>query len=378
MKPMTDGEYTREAMSEVTGSREQSRKPMLSIVLPAYNEEALIGESLKLVREHLETIEGKYTWEVLVVDDGSKDSTSTIVGEFAEAEPRVRLLRHITNFNLGQALRYAFNRAQGDYVITLDTDLSYAPEHIELLADTIVETRAKIVIASPYAKGGEVTAVPRIREMLSRAANRLLAMTAKGQLTTITGMVRAYDARFIKSLDLKAWDFEVNTEIIYKAQLLRAWIVEIPAHLDWSRQQQVGKLRGSSIRIGRAIASQAFSSFLFRPFMYFIIPGFVVLALGLYSIAWAAYHTFRYWATPEVDEFSDGVLLAFELSPHSFVVGGISLIVAIQLISLGILSAQNKRYFDEMFHLGTSIFREQLGIGPNRELLHGDETPVDE
>lgn len=365
-------------MSDVTGSGEQSRKPMLSVVLPAYNEEALIGESLKLVCEHLETVEGKYTWEVLVVDDGSKDSTSTIVGEFAEAEPRVRLLRHITNFNLGQALRYAFNRAQGDYVITLDTDLSYAAEHIELLADTIVETKAKIVIASPYAKGGRVTAVPRIREMLSRAANRLLAMTAKGHLTTITGMVRAYDARFIKSLDLKAWDFEVNTEIIYKAQLLRAWIVEIPAHLDWSRQQQVGKLRGSSIRIGRAIASQAFSSFLFRPFMYFIIPGLVILALGLYSIAWAVYHTLRYWAMPDIDEFSDGVLLAFELSPHSFVVGGISLIVAIQLISLGILSAQNKRYFDEMFHLGTSIFREQLGMGPHRELLQTEQTPPDD
>jgi hypothetical protein len=48
-------------------------------------------------------------------------------------------------------------------------------------------------------------------------------------------------------------------------------------------------------------------------------------------------------------------------------VGGISLIVGIQLVSLGILSAQNKRYFDEMFHLGTTIYREELGLGPHRE-----------
>jgi glycosyltransferase involved in cell wall biosynthesis len=356
-----------------------SDKPMISVVLPAYNEEALIGETLKLVCEHLESIESRYDWEVLVVDDGSKDATSQIVEEFAVNEPRVRLLRHFTNFNLGQALRFAFNRARGDYVITLDSDLSYGPEHISILADAIVETRAKVVVASPYIKGGKVSAVPRSREIMSRAANRLLALTAKGSLTTVTGMVRAYDRRFLQSLDLKAWDFEINTEIIYKAQLLRAMIVEVPAHLDWSRQQAVGDRRKSSIRVRRAVLSQAFSSFLFRPFMYFIVPGLIVLTLSVYSLGWAVYHTLNFWLTPEVDEFSDAVLAAFELSPHAFVVGGISLIVAIQLISLGSLSAQNKRYFDEMFHLGTTVYREQIGHGPDRAPLRrhdqGGTTP---
>ncbi len=347
-------------------------RPLLSVVLPAYNEEALIGETLKLVCDYLGSIEERYRWEVLVVDDGSRDSTASIVEEFADSEERVRLLRHRTNFNLGQALRFAFNQARGDYVITLDSDLSYGPEHIGLLADSIHETRAKVVIASPYIKGGKVSAVPRSREFLSRAANRLLALTAKGSLTTVTGMVRAYDRRFLQSLDLKAWDFEINTEIIYKAEVLRALILEVPAHLDWSRQQAVGDRRRSSIRVRRAIASQAFSSFLFRPFMYFVVPGLVVLALSLVSLGWITFHTLRFWATTEIDEFSDAVLAAFELSPHGFVVGGISLIVAIQLISLGILSAQNKRYFDEIFHLGTSVYREQLGLGPTRSPLGMD------
>lgn len=114
------------------------------------------------------------------------------------------------------------------------------------------------------------------------------------------------------------------------------------------------------------MASQAFSSFLFRPFMYFIIPGLIVLALSLYSLGWAIYHTFRFYLT-DTHHFSDAVLAAFQLSPHAFVVGGISLIVSIQLISLGILSGQNKRYFDEMFHLGTTVYREQLGLGPDRQ-----------
>jgi glycosyltransferase involved in cell wall biosynthesis len=344
---------------------------MISVVLPAYNEEAMIADTLKLVCEHLESIESRYEWEVLVVDDGSHDATASIVEAFSAGEERVRLLRHVTNFQLGQALRFAFNQAKGDYVITLDSDLSYGPEHIELLADAIMETRAKVVIASPYIKGGRVSSVPRNRELMSRAANRLLAITAKGSLTTVTGMVRAYDRRFLQSLDLKAWDFEINTEIIYKAQLLRARIVEIPAHLDWSRQRAVGDRRRSSIRVRRAVASQAFSSFLFRPFMYFVIPGMLVMVLSMISLGWITYHTLRYWSTPEIDEFSDAILAAFQLSPHGFVVGGISLIVGIQLISLGILSAQNKRYFDEMFHLGTTIYREELGLGPSRQPIRG-------
>lgn len=339
-----------------------SPKHSVTVVLPAYNEESVIDESLAEVCAYLESIENRWDWEVIVVNDGSTDRTGEIIDRFSERNPRVFALHHRVNFNLGQTLRYAFRNARGDYVVTLDSDLSYSPDHIGLLLDAIVETNAKLVIASPYMPGSEVTAVPKTREILSRTANKILGWTAKGRLTTVTGMARAYDRRFLQGLNLKAWDFEINAEIIYKAQLLRARIIEIPGHLDWTRQRKLGRRRKSSLRALRSIASQMFSSFLFRPFMYFIVPGLIVLALSLYSLGWTAYHVLDAWLGPEAATFSAAVATAFQRSPHSFVVGGISLLVAVQLISLGTLSAQNKRYFEEVFHLGTAILREELDI----------------
>ena len=103
-------------------------------------------------------------------------------------------------------------------------------------------TRAEIVLASPYMAGGRASSVPWIRKMLSRWGNRFLALTARGvnpagNISTLTGMVRAYDARFVRSLNLKSTGMEINTEIIYKGMILNARIEEVPAHLDWSTRK---------------------------------------------------------------------------------------------------------------------------------------------
>ena len=333
----------------------------VTVLVPAYNEEAIIERSIRTITAHLHTIEDRYPWELIVVNDGSRDDTAGILDRLAAEIPQLRVLHHRTNYNLGQALRFGFTNATGDYIVVLDADLSYSPDHVERLVDAAVDTGAKIVIASPYAKGGKTTAIPRFREFLSRMANRLLGTTAKGRLTTVTGMVRCYDRRFIQAMSLKAWDVEINTEIIYKAQLMRALIIEIPAHLDWTEQNEVAGARGSSMKVARGVAAQMFSSFLFRPFMFFILPGLFVLALSMYTLAWVVVHVATEWSETAGSwnhRLSDSIALAFDASPHTFIVGGIALLIAVQLLSLGVVTAQNKRYFEEAFFLGTSILRE--------------------
>lgn len=362
--------------------------PFVTVVIPACNEEAIIISTLERVVAYLGTIEERYPWELIVVDDGSTDHTGELIDHFAADEPRVRAFHHHVNFNLGQALRFAFNNACGDYIVTLDADLSYAPEHIGALLDAALETRAKVVIASPYRKGGRTTAVPLVRRLLSRASNALLSLTAKGDLSTLSGMVRCYDRPFIQSLSTKAQDADINSEIIYKAQVMRARIVEIPAHLDWSAQRAVGKRRRSNLRLMRSVAAQAFSSFLFRPFMFFILPGILIGLLALYTLAWVLWNVIQRYGelSGSFDpRFSQAIGDVFDRSPHAFIVGGIALLVSVQLVSLGVLSAQSKRYFEELFYLGSLTYRQirmpevwpAFAPPPGEEPPPGPQPPLD-
>ena len=343
------------------GNFEQHRKLLVSVVAPAYNEALILTKNLSRLCEYMTSLEDEYRWEMIIINDGSTDKTGELAEAFAMTRDNVHVFHHMYNFRLGQALRFAFNNCQGDYVVVMDLDLSYSPDHIGKLLAKIKETRAKIVIASPYMKGGKVSNVPWLRRTLSIWANRFLSFTAKSNLSTLTSMVRAYDGMFLNTLNLKAMDMEINAEIIYKAEVLRARIVEIPGHLDWGFQKTDGIKRRSSMRIFKSIMSYLFFGFIFRPFIFFMLPGLALMLSSIYTLMLVVKYTFVHFQSLPASfgsvnyRLGAAVAAAFNMSPHAFIVGGISLMVAIQLISLGILSLQNKRYFEELFHLGTAI-----------------------
>jgi glycosyltransferase involved in cell wall biosynthesis len=253
---------------------------LVSVVVPAYNEAAVIDDSLTRLVAHLATLPSRYRWEIVVVDDGSTDDTSTIAGAIADDHPGIRLVRHPTNLGLGHALRSGFAESMGDHVVVVDCDLSYAPEHITRMLDAAAVTGAHIVIASPYMRGGTTTSVPVGRQVLSRGANRLLAAADGGGLTTLTGMVRLYDGPFVRALDLRATDAGINTEIIRRARAADARIVEVPGHLDWSFPASAGRRRAVRGRLGGATVSSLRAAVLFRPM--------TVLVVGVLGLSGAA------------------------------------------------------------------------------------------
>jgi glycosyltransferase involved in cell wall biosynthesis len=348
--------------------------PSVSVIVPAYNESDVIVASLTRLVEHMDAVSDRFRWEIVVVNDGSTDGTGDLADAFASEHPAVRVLHHRVNFHLGQALRYAFNSTRSDYIAVIDCDLSYSPDHITRMLFAMQDSGARVVIASPYAKGGKTTAVPFGRRVMSRSANRMLSFAAGGGITTLTGMVRVYDGPFLRSLDLRAVDADINTEIVYKARILHARIIEIPAHLDWTFPETHGKRRPSAdLRVTRRTFSSVFSSFLFRPFWFFVVPGLVLLAIAAYGFGWVVWHIAQVWGDKGTfgnSGFTAAVENAYRQAPHTFILTGITLVLALQLISLGVIAAQGKRYFEELFHLGSAVYRR---VGGRAEPASGDE-----
>lgn len=333
-------------------------KPLVSIIVPAYNEAEIIMQNLTRLHEYLRTLEANYRWELIIVNDGSADDTGALAEAFAHERKNVRVLHHTSNLNLGQALRTAFRNSRGDYVVTMDIDLSYAPEHIPRMLEELQQQRANIVLASPYMEGGSCTNVPWDREVLSRQANRYLSRMAPGKISTLTGMVRAYEGPFVRALKLKATGMEINTEIIYKAQLLNARIAEIPGHLHWETQKSGGVRRGAHIKILRQIGRCLVSGFMFRPAFFLMLPALltgVVASWALGRMFWEV--VVQYQVLTAAMEFApspigSALAAAFQQVPHMFWLGGLSALAAMQFFGFGLMALQNKQYFEELFHFG--------------------------
>lgn len=338
-------------------STQASALPLLSVIVPVFNEQALLELHLRAIIAYLEAIEDEFSWEIVIVNDGSLDDSTVIVDEIAATRENIVALHHPKNFGLGQALRFGFHNTRGDYVITMDIDLSYDVEHIGDLARTNRDSGAKVVLASPYMKGGTISNVPWLRRTLSIYGNHFLSFFAKGHYSTLTSMVRSYDGKFIRALNLRSMGMDIMPEIIHKAMILGGLIVEIPGRLDWAPQRKFGDTRISSMRIVRHVFATILAGFIFRPFLFFIIPGLLMAAFSAYVNFWMFVHYFEALSAlerlGEPPRFEAAFALAYEHYPHTFIFGLLTAMLAVQLIGLGILALQNKQYFDELFHLGS-------------------------
>ncbi len=129
--------------------------PSLSIIIPAYNEAARIGETLEKLREYVNnTAQGTSAYdgpggscEILIVDDGSADNTGAVAQAFAGQELRFRVLRHMPNRGKGYSVRAGMLAASGELLLMTDADLSASIDELDRLLPWI-DQGYDIVIAS--------------------------------------------------------------------------------------------------------------------------------------------------------------------------------------------------------------------------------------
>ncbi|MDH4139384.1 MAG: glycosyltransferase [Coriobacteriia bacterium] len=208
--------------------------PLVSIVIPMHDESENAASTLSVLASALE--EQSWVFELLPVDDGSNDDTGHVLARCAAEDPRVHPIVYATNRGRGYAMRRGFQQARGRFVVTMDADLSYSADHAVRMVRMLQEDpEADIVLASPYMPGGRVEDVPFARLVLSRVGNWVLRRALSQSLYTSTGIVRAYRAPVLRSLDLSANGKEIHLEILSQAIALGYRIVEMPSVLRTRR-----------------------------------------------------------------------------------------------------------------------------------------------
>jgi glycosyltransferase involved in cell wall biosynthesis len=337
-------------------SRENAPPPLrVSIVLAAYNEEAVISENLQQICAQLDK-HSRSAWELVCINDGSTDKTGVLLEQFAAAHASVRVLHHRRNFGQGRALRAGFDLCTGDIIVTMDADLSYGPEWIVKLAQIIETEPVDIALASAYMRGGTVSNVPLLRHVLSRVANLYLAQGCGFPVATSTCVMRAYRRDVIDSLVLQADGPDLQLEILMKASMLGFSVREVPAHLDWHAKSATGAGRTSKMRIQRTIGRFLFMGWISRPaFAFFVmaalalIPSiFMAVALGYRICQRVAAHL----AEGLAQACSIGLQDVYLQHTYSVIFCGTGMLVGLQLLGISMLLLQHKYHFEELYKLG--------------------------
>ena len=221
----------------------------LSIVIPAYNEEKRLPQTLRQVLDWF--VRGNFSFrEVIVVDDGSRDGTARVVEEFANTNANLRLARNPGNRGKGYAVRHGMLEAKGEWILYTDADLSTPITEIEKLCRAAREQNAAIAIGSRAVDRSLVEVhQPALRELSGRCFNLVMrAVTGLPFRDTQCGfkLYRADAARQVFSRQQQeGFSFDVEDLLIAKKLGVRA--VEVPVR--WAN------VEGTKVRLSQGIKS---------------------------------------------------------------------------------------------------------------------------
>lgn len=312
----------------------------LTVVLPVYNEEESLPDLVAALREALDPI-GK-SYELLFVDDGSRDGSFRVLKQEAERDPGISIIRFRRNFGQTAALQAGFDAARGDVVVTMDADLQNDPKDIPMMLDVLDE-------------GYDLVAGWRANRKDKLISRKIPSKLANGLISWMTG-VKLHDY----GCTLKAMRLEVASELRLYGEMHRF----IPAIASWmgvrlkevevrhhARQYGVSKYGISrTFRVVLDLLVVRFiQSYLARPMQVFGLGGLFLLIAGFGICGWLALNKLLY-----------GIHLA---DRPLLLLGVLLLVVGIQLVSLGLVADVLARtYFESQgkrtYHVRTRLIGE--------------------
>lgn len=311
--------------------------PTFSVVAPVYNEEALIEEFYRRTTAVLEGLGEPF--ELVLVNDGSRDRSAQIMRSIHERDPRVKVINFSRNFGHQLAITAGTDYARGQAVIVIDSDLQDPPE---VIPDLIAKWREGYEVV--YAVREEREGESWFKRATASAFYRLIARITNVELPVDAGDFRLMDRKVVDALirirehhrfmrGLSVWVGFRSTGVRYKRHARKAGSTKYP------------------LRKMLKFALDGITSFSYLPLQLATYLGFIVAALSLVFIG--VVFVLRLGSPEPQDAAFYG---------QASTLASVLFIGAVQLISLGIIGEYVGRIYDEVKGRPLYIVAEALGV----------------
>jgi len=213
----------------------------LSIVIPAYNEEESITETVDKIEEAFKQV--KIDHEIFVVNDNSKDNTLAVLHELAKVYPSLKFETNKGPNGFGYAVRYGLERFSGDCVAVMMADLSDSPYDLIKFYTTMLEGNYDCVFGSRFIKGGKLIDYPFIKKIINRIANFIIRVVMRIRYNDTTNAFKLYKRHTIEGIKpFLSPHFNLTIELPLKA-IIRGYSYTVVPNTWTNRKHGESKLK---------------------------------------------------------------------------------------------------------------------------------------
>jgi dolichol-phosphate mannosyltransferase len=309
------------ATREQTDGNAASRSPLISILAPVYNEEPVLRELHRQVREVMD--ETGYPWELILVNDGSRDRSREIISELHQEDDRVKGISFSRNFGFQVAVTAGLDHAHGDAVILTDADLQDPPTVFPRMIAKW-EEGFDVVYGIRSSRQGETW----FKLVTAKVFYRLIYRITDIDIPLDTGDFRLMDRRVVNAI----------RSMPERNRFLRGmvpWVGYKQTGIPYERRARfAGESKFSSVRQMLPFALDAITSFSYLPLQLATYMGFLLAGLSLLAIVAVVALRLLGPSDPLLGQATTLVTVLF--------LGGV------QLISLGIIGEYLGRIYDEV------------------------------
>ena len=213
----------------------------LSIVIPAYNEEESITETIDKIEEAFS--KAAIDHEIFIVNDNSKDNTLQVLEQLAKKYPSLKYETNLGPNGFGYAVRYGLERFSGDCVAVMMADLSDSPNDLIRYYNTMIEGNYDCVFGSRFIKGGKVIDYPWVKKIINRIANFIIRMVMQIKYNDTTNAFKLYKREVIEGVKpILSPHFNLTIELPLKA-IIRGYSYTVVPNSWTNRKYGESKLK---------------------------------------------------------------------------------------------------------------------------------------